>query len=387
MNEPLFQTIQEIGVDELRKRLSALSGSETGNQPGREISGKSGDQPGGEIGRETGSQPGNWPDIYTSTTSLIPPEYHTIYSASRLFMEGVHFDPVYTPFPLLGVKMLVASMAPLVARQVVPSQVVISVAVPNKYSVQMIEELFIGIDRECKNMGIGLQCGDVTASHQHLIVAVHCSGFSPAQENKPDANESRQGVFQTGDLICVTGDLGAAIAGLRILLREKKFWMEHPEQQFQPDFSGYEYVVGRQLHPENPLLFLQALQARSIHPGMIVPITEGLIPALKVLLHASKRSMKIFAPAMPIAVETRAVADEMEEDADKYAYYGGEDYEFLFTIPDTLLEDLEAEYGNMSVIGEITEHDTEDGESTGRPTLTIHTGEGDRIKIESDGNK
>lgn len=362
MNQKSFQTIQEIGAFALKERLSVFTGANVEMDSISSVEG------------------------HIDTVTQIPPDHHSVCSASRLFLEGVHFDPTYTPFALLGNKMMIAAMSPLIARRVKPTHMTVTVAVPNKYSVEMIEEFFSGADQQCKNLDLVLTCADVTASHQQFVVSVHCSGYEKillSSDSGTNANRSTE----PGDLICVTGDLGAAFAGLRILLREKKFWMEQPEQDFQPDFTGYEYVVGRQLHPENPLPFLLALQSTSVKPGIILPVTEGLIPTLKNLLRISKRSVKVYSPAIPIAIETRAVADEMEEDADKYAFYGGEDFEFLFTLPDHVVPQLETEYHGFSVIGEVTKEDAELEDHGEGPVVVLYTGEGDRIIIEAEGNK
>ncbi|WP_069130814.1 thiamine-phosphate kinase [Rhodohalobacter halophilus] len=288
-------------------------------------------------------------------------------TTSEIFLEGVHFDLTYTPFTHLGYKIVTAAVSDIYAMNAEPLQILIDVAVPNKYSVQMIEELYKGIDAAAKDYNVQVTGGDTTASHQLLAISVTATGSAAEKDII-----FRAGAKQ-GDIICVTGELGSAIAGLRILLREKKAWQENPEQQFQPDLQAYEHVVQRQLLPKARIDLYQALGESDIKPNCMIDLTQGLVADLTEVLRQSGVGAEIYSPAVPISLEARNVADEMNEDVDKYAFYGGEDFEMLFTLPEPLVEKFKAEFDDFIVIGRISDKDKQ---------LTVNTGEEHNYQID-----
>lgn len=288
-------------------------------------------------------------------------------TSSEIFMEGVHFDLTYTPFQHLGYKVITAAVSDILAMNAEPEQLLIDVAIPNKYSVQMIEQLYEGIDAAAKDYSVMVTGGDTTASHQILAISVTCTGTA-----KKESIIYRNGA-KKDDIICVTGELGSAIAGLRILLREKKAWQENPKQQFQPDLSSYEHVVQRQLLPKARMDFFQSLSKTELKPHCLIDLTQGLVADLTEVLKQSGVGAEIYSPAVPISLEARNVADEMNEDVDKYAFYGGEDFEMLFTLPEPLVEKFKADFDDFIVIGKIT--DTE-------KQLTVNTGEEHNYQID-----
>jgi thiamine-monophosphate kinase len=288
-------------------------------------------------------------------------------TSTEIFLEGIHFDVTYTPLHHLGYKLITAAVSDIYAMNSEPIQVLVSLAVPNKYSVQMIEQLYKGIDQACSDYHIQLTGGDTTASHQILAVSVTVLGSSK-KENiilRSGANDK--------DVICVTGDLGSAIAGLRILMREKKEWQQQESEQFQPELEPYEYVVQRQLVPEARQDFVHVLSNWEDKPSSMIDVTQGLIADLKQIAKNSGLGAEIYSPAVPIALETRTVADEMKEDVDKYAFYGGEDYEMLFTLKESQVEKLKAEFEDFSVIGKMSNEFNE---------LRINTGEDSTIQFD-----
>ncbi|MFO7799578.1 thiamine-phosphate kinase [Rhodohalobacter sp.] len=288
-------------------------------------------------------------------------------TSSEIFLEGVHFDLTYTPFQHLGYKILTAAVSDILAMNAEPEQMLIDVAIPNKYSVQMIEQLYKGIDAAANDYNLTVSGGDTTASHQLLAISVTCIG-----NTKKEDLIYRNGA-KVDDIICVTGELGSAIAGLRILLREKKSWQENPEQQFQPDLSSYEHVVQRQLLPKARIDFFRSLINSDVKPHCLIDLTQGLVADLSEVLKQSGVGAEIYSPAVPISLEARNVADEMNEDVDKYAFYGGEDYEMLFTLPEPLVEKFKADFDDFIVIGKITEADKQ---------LTVNTGEEHNYQID-----
>ncbi len=288
-------------------------------------------------------------------------------TSSEIFMEGVHFDLTYTPFQHLGYKVVTAAVSDIIAMNAEPEQILIDVAIPNKYSVQMIEQLYQGIDAAGKDYNVMVTGGDTTASHQILAISVTCIG-SADKESVIYRNGAKK-----GDIICVTGELGSAIAGLRILLREKKSWQENPEQQFQPDLASYEHVVQRQLLPKARLDLYETLKKSEVKPHALIDLTQGLVADLTEVLKQSGVGAEIYSPAVPISLEARNVADEMNEDVDKYAFYGGEDFEMLFTLPEPLVEKFKADFDDFIVIGRVTDAEKQ---------LTVNTGEEHNYQID-----
>ncbi|HAW79158.1 MAG TPA: thiamine-phosphate kinase, partial [Balneola sp.] len=169
--------------------------------------------------------------------------------------------------------------------------------------------------------------GDITANHSNMVITVTAFG-----EVEGKNVVYRSGAKQ-GDAICVTGDLGAAIAGLRILMREKKYWEEHGNEGAQPDLSEYEFVVKRQLVPAARKNLIDALKEHNITPSSMIDVTQGLVHEVSQIASASDLGAYLYQAAIPVAVETRHVADEMDEDVDRYALFGGEDLEIVFTLP------------------------------------------------------
>jgi thiamine-monophosphate kinase len=288
-------------------------------------------------------------------------------STCEIFLEGVHFDLTYTPFHHLGYKIVTAAVSDLYAMNALPEQLLVSIAIPNRYSVQMTEQLYKGIDAACKDYDLQLTGGDTTASHQILAISVTALGSV-----SNDDIIYRKGA-QKGDIICVTGDLGGALAGLRILLREKQSWQEGDQDHFQPELEKYEKVVQRQLVPGARKDFIDAIHDSGIKPHAMIDLTQGLIADLRELAKNSDLGAELYSPAIPISLETRAVADEMSEDVDKYAFYGGEDFEILFTIPEPIVEKMKAEFDDFVVIGRMTDENK---------MLTINTGEEKSYQIE-----
>lgn len=288
-------------------------------------------------------------------------------TSSEIFMEGIHFDVTYTPLHHLGYKLVTAAVSDVYAMNSEPVQILVNLAIPNKYSVQMIEQLYKGIDHACSDYNIQVTGGDTTASHQILAVSVTVLGSSPKE------NIILRSGAHHEDVICVTGDLGAAIAGLRILMREKKEWQEQESEQFQPELEPYEFVVQRQLVPKARKDFFDVLSKWEDKPSSLIDVTQGLIADLKEMAISSGLGAEIYSPAVPIALETRTVADEMKEDVDKYAFYGGEDYEMLFTLKEPQVEKLKAEFEDFSVIGKMSNEFNE---------LRINTGEDRTIQFE-----
>ncbi len=283
------------------------------------------------------------------------------------FVEGVDFDPVYTPFTLFGYKIISASVSDIYSMNGTPSSALINLALPNRMSVQMVEDLYTGIDNACKNYGIEVVGGDLTGNHQNAVISVTIYG--KAEENKV---VSRSGA-KAGDAICVTGDVGAALAGLRILMREKQFWEQQENEAIQPDLGDYRFVVQRQLMPGARKDLIQELAAQEVVPTSMIDITKGVISEVTELCMASDLGAHIYQAALPIAIETRKVADEMEEDVDRYALFGGEDLELMFTLSEQQVEAFAEYFKDFAVIGRMIPK--EEG-------LNIQSAEGEIISFD-----
>lgn len=268
---------------------------------------------------------------------------------SESFLEGVNFDLTYTPLHHLGYKFATAAVSDIYAMNGTPEALLVNLALPNKLSVDMVREIYKGIEAASNDYEFEVAGGDLTASHQILVASV--TGYGSVEKERL--------VYRAGakpdNAVCVTGDLGGAIAGLRILMREKSHWEEHQQDRFQPDLGDYEYVVRRQLVPKARRDFIDMLKEQDLLPSSMIDLTQGLVGDLHQLAEASKTGAYIYQAALPVAIETRQVADEMKEDADKYALYGGEDFELLFTMPEEDVELLADHFNDFVVIGKITE--------------------------------
>ena len=284
---------------------------------------------------------------------------------TAMLLEGIHFDLTYTPFHYLGFKTVSVVVSDLCAMNAEPVQIQVSLGLPNRISTEMTEQFFTGVSDACVYYNLQLTKADATACHHLLAISVSALGRQLNHERimKSGANK--------GDLICVTGDLGAAVAGLRILMREKKQWQEESGTDFQPDLEGYDHLLRRQLKPQARTDFRKAVVNSKLLPTSLTQVKNGLITDLKSLLIASKHSAEVYSPAIPIALETRKVADEMNEDVDKYVFYGGEDFELLFTIPQDQEPMFRKVFDDFVVIGKITHPDGNLKINTGEETILI----------------
>ncbi|MBO6623021.1 MAG: thiamine-phosphate kinase [Balneola sp.] len=286
---------------------------------------------------------------------------------SDTFVEGVHFDITYTPLHHLGYKIVSTAISDIYAMNGTPTSVLINIAVPNRQSTQMIDDLYKGIYSAGFEYEVEVVGGDITANHSNMVITVTAYG-----EVDGKTVTYRSGAKQ-GDAICVTGDLGAAIAGLRILMREKKFWEEHGNEGAQPDLSEYEFVVKRQLVPAARKNLIASLKENGVVPTSMIDVTQGLVHEVSQIATASDLGAYLYQAAIPVAVETRHVADEMEEDVDRYALFGGEDLEIVFTLPEKEVEKFVKQFKDFSVVGRMVPK--EDG-------MKMQTAEGDVISFD-----
>ncbi len=245
--------------------------------------------------------------------------------STDLLLEGIHFDLVYTPLAHLGHKAVVAGISDIYAMNGTPRQVLISLGLSAKFSVEQVEEIYKGVKIACEKYGVDLVGGDTSASMTGLTIGVTAIG-NARKEKITYRNGARE-----HDLICVTGDLGAAYLGLKLLEREKRV-LEGADNP-KPQFEGYEYLLQRQLKPEAQRIVVEALHAGNLVPTAMIDLSDGLASDLLQVCKASRTGARIYLERIPIAKESFALAEELNADPVVAALNGGDDYELLFTIP------------------------------------------------------
>ena len=262
-----------------------------------------------------------------------------------LLLEGVDFDLTYFPLKHLGYKAVTVAGSDILSMNARPSQLMVSLGVSAKMSVEALQELYEGIAFACREQGIDLVGGDTKASVTGLVLSLTAAGHAPKERIV-----SRGGA-QQNDLICISGNLGAAYMGLRLLEREKRVLadVENPE----PKFGGYEYLLEKYLKPRLRRDIVDALAEEGIVPTSMIDLSDGLASDLMQLCKASDCGARIYLERIPIARQTSALAEEMHSDPVVAALNGGEDYELLFTVPLSMQEQI-MRLGLVDVIGHIT---------------------------------
>jgi len=265
-----------------------------------------------------------------------------------LLLEGVHFDLTYVPLKHLGYKAAVVNISDICAMNATPRQLTVSLGISQRFTVEHIEALYDGIKTACKVYGVDVVGGDTTASRQGLVISITCIG-----DARPDEIVYRDGAHDT-DLICVSGDLGAAYMGLQLLEREKV--ASAGQKDFKPDFAGKEYLVERQLKPEARLDIVKAMREAGIKPTAMMDISDGLSSELLHVCKASHVGCRVYEDRIPIDYQTAVMAEELNMNLVTAALNGGEDYELLFTVPLHAHEAVSKLKG-VSVIGHITKEE------------------------------
>ncbi len=265
-----------------------------------------------------------------------------------MLLEGVHFDLTYVPLKHLGYKAAVVNFSDIYAMNGRPRQITVSLGISRRFAVEHIEELFAGIRLACSVYGVDLVGGDTCASRQGLVISVTCIG-----EADPDKVATRSGAKDT-DLICVSGDLGAAYMGLQALEREKV--ASAGMKDFNPDFAGKEYLIERQLKPEARRDIVEELDRLGVKPTAMMDISDGLSSELMHICHDSGVGCRVYEERIPIDYQTAVMAEELNMNLVTAAMNGGEDYELLFTVPLTAHEAV-AKMKGVKLIGHITKPD------------------------------
>ncbi len=262
-----------------------------------------------------------------------------------LLLEGIHFDLTYVPLKHLGYKSAVVNFSDIYAMNGKPKQMTVSLGISKRFSVEDLDEFYSGLQLACDIYGVDIVGGDTSASLTGLCISITCIG-----EGEKDKIVTRSGAKDT-DLVCVSGDLGAAYMGLQLLEREKRVFKG--EKEFTPDFTGKEYLLERQLKPEARKDIIESLDKAGIVPTSMMDVSDGLSSEL---LHISKESnvgCRIYEDRIPIDYQTAAMAEQFNMNLVTAALNGGEDYELLFTVPLTD-HDKVSEMKGIKVIGHIT---------------------------------
>ncbi|MEM6643099.1 MAG: thiamine-phosphate kinase [Bacteroidota bacterium] len=245
-------------------------------------------------------------------------------SSSDMLMEGVHFDLSYMPLQHLGYKAIAVNVSDIAAMNGLPRQVLVSIGLSNRFSVEAVEMIYQGINSACKAYEVDLVGGDTTTSQAGLVISVTVLGTG-----QKDEIVYRSGAFEN-DILCVSGDLGGAFVGLQVLEREKQEFLANPEMQ--PKLEGYDYVVGRQLRPKARMDLIHEFKDLDVKPTAMIDISDGLASEAFHLCKQSGLGVAIYEDKLPIEKQTYETAAEFSIDPNACALNGGEDYELLFTI-------------------------------------------------------
>ncbi|UIR55745.1 thiamine-phosphate kinase [Sphingobacterium sp. SRCM116780] len=266
--------------------------------------------------------------------------------STDLLLEGIHFDLRYVPLKHLGYKAVQVNLSDIYAMNGQASQITFSIGLSSKFPLEAVEEIYQGALIACKKYHVDLVGGDTSASVQGLVISVTSIGF--ADEDKI---AYRSGA-QEGDLLCVSGDLGAAYIGLQLLEREKNIFLENPN--IQPDLEGKDYIVERQLKPEARRDIIELLAEKGIKPNAMIDISDGLASEIIHICEASNKGCKLYEDKIPLDPMTYETAREFGIDPTVCALNGGEDYELLFTIPQSDYDKIKGSM-EITIIGHITE--------------------------------
>ena len=262
-----------------------------------------------------------------------------------LLLEGIHFDLTYTPLKHLGYKAVAVNLSDIYAMNGTPRQITVSLGISKRFTVEHINQLYSGIYAACEKYGIDLVGGDTSASVTGLLISITCIG-----EANEDEIVYRNGAHDT-DLVCVSGDLGAAYMGLQLLERERV--ASEGQKDFQPDFAGREYLLERQIKPEPRADVIAELRELGIKPTAMMDISDGLSSELLHICKQSKVGCRVYEDRIPIDYQTAVMAEELNMNLVTAAMNGGEDYELLFTVPLTQHEKVE-QMKTARLIGRIT---------------------------------
>ena len=277
---------------------------------------------------------------------LAPPAGQEVVVTTDLLVEGIHFDLSFCPLRHLGYKAVAVNVSDVAAMNAVPTQLVVGLAAPPRFTVEAVAELYAGMRLACEAYGVDLVGGDTTSSRAGLVISVTALGQVAAGQ------AVRRSGGRPTDILCVSGDLGAAYLGLQVLEREKQVFLA--DNEAQPELANYEYVVQRQLRPEARLDIIHELRELGITPTSMIDVSDGLASETLHLCAASGTGARLFSEFIPLANPALEAAAEFNLDPLMCALNGGEDYELLFTISVNDHAKIK-NHPDITVIGHLTE--------------------------------
>ncbi len=278
---------------------------------------------------------------------------HRVLVTSDMLMEGIHFDLVYTPLKHLGYKAAMVNLSDIYAMNGTPRQLLVSIALSRRFSVEDLDDFYAGLRLACERHHVDIVGGDTTTSLTGLAISITCVG-----EAAPADIVTRSGAQDT-DLICVSGNLGAAYMGLQLMEREKAIFESQKgrsDTAAQPDFSGREYLIERLLKPEARRDIIEALRDAGIRPTAMMDISDGLSSEVMHICKQSGTGCRLYEERIPLDYQTAVTAEELNMNVTTCALNGGDDYELLFTVPLTDHERVEA-LEDVKIVGHITKPD------------------------------
>jgi len=295
----------------------------------------------------------NFPIVQTSTklsigddAAVIDSENQKVVVSTDMLAEGVHFNLGYVPLKHLGYKSVVVNLSDIAAMNATPTQILVSLAVSNRFPVEALEEIYAGIALACSKYKIDLIGGDTTSSNAGLVLSVTAIGLEK-EENIVKRNGAKP-----NDLLVVTGDLGGAYLGLQILEREHSVYLANPNMQ--PEMEGYDYILERQLKPEARTDIKAKLAELDILPTSMIDVSDGLASEILHLSDQSKVGFNVYEEKLPMDETTIQTADELNLNPAMAALNGGEDYELLFTISPNDFDKIK-NHPDFTIIGHATE--------------------------------
>lgn len=287
--------------------------------------------------------------------------------SSDMLLEGVHFDLSYVPLHHLGYKAAVVNISDIAAMNGTPTQLLVNIGLSNRFSVEAVDAIYQGINAACKEYKVDVVGGDTTSSASGLVISVTVIGKANSEEIT-----YRSGA-KDNDILCVTGDLGAAYLGLQVMEREKQVYLTNPEMQ--PQLDKYQYIVERQLKPEARMDIVYELREKGVTPTSMIDLSDGLASDLMHLCKQSGLGARVFEDKLPYSEQTMEAAEEFNMSVSTCILSGGEDYELLFTIDQSDHEKIE-KVNDVHLIGFITREDKKPGLVTTGENLVPITAQG-----------
>lgn len=301
--------------------------------------------------------------------SAIAPTNENVVATTKVFLENVHFDLTYVPLLHLGYKVVTVAISDLLGMNAVPTQLMLNVCISNRFDLKAVNELLEGVQACCENAHVDVVGLDLSTSRKDLVISVTAIG-----ECEPTRMLTRKGAKEN-ELICVSGDFAAAYTGLLLLEREKKVFETNPS--VQPDFSGKDYLLRRQLKPEPRLDIVEALRREDILPTTMTNVSDGIAAAIMQICRASNVGCDLFEEKLPMTELTFVTLKDLDIVHTVAALNGGDDYELMFTIKQADFEKIK-NVENVSIIGYIKE------ESAG---YHIVTGDNHKVELQAQGFK